>query len=621
MLQPSALVPGLLDAAPACLPPDDGEVIDGDLELLDAVLALRGASRAAAHHALRGAEAALIAGGSDEARACLLLERARVELRIGLLPEARASLERTGRALDPRAMSSALRETFLFYRAEAAMRSEHREEAKAIYAELEESSLPLLAHAARLRGAVHAELADDPRAAWKRLAELLARGSELGLNVDAWAIPVAEAALTAELYEEAEAWLARAEPRPESGPLSSIRRADVLVQLERRDEARRLLERVVATAERADVRTLAQIRLTVSELAPETENERRARLLRGAAAIHPGVSVYARGELAHRLVAAGEVDGALDQLARVVYDGPTPLHTPHFQADLDHVLAEIADSTASDSACPSVVRRLGGRRTLLLAHGSAPKAFLRLGDCYLALAMPNSALDVYRAVSVRFGLEVASALPLRMARASLRAGDLAAVRAAVRAQRTHLTKGSEQPPAWRLVAGELAFAEQRAPAAIEALTPLLRSEELEPVQRAHALLDLAQLALETRAAGSIAEMLDASLRETAGGAPDAAESLLAEASLYVADLAARTGSSASARKLYDRAARGLPPGPLRARAVYRSALLETSLARSREAFGGVATSEVESPWARMARAELRLVRLRQAIGRAGIQAP
>jgi hypothetical protein len=106
-----------------------------------------------------------------------------------------------------------------------------------------------------------------------------------------------------------------------------------------------------------------------------------------------------------------------------------------------------------------------------------------------------------------------------------------------------------------------------------------------------------------------------------GETPETAESLVAEASLYVADLAVRTGSSASVRKLYERAARGLPPGPLRDRAAYRSALLESSLSRAREAFDDAAAGEAESPWARLARTELRLVRLRQAIGRAGIPAP
>ena len=100
-----------------------------------------------------------------------------------------------------------------------------------------------------------------------------------------------------------------------------------------------------------------------------------------------------------------------------------------------------------------------------------------------------------------------------------------------------------------------------------------------------------------------------------------AESLVAEASLYVADLAARTDSPTSVRKLYKRAARGLPPGPLRARAAYRSALLETSLTRARGALDDAAAGEAENPWARLARAELRLVRLRQAIGRTGIPAP
>ena len=651
MLAPRALVPGLLDAAPVCLPGEDAEELtgviegaragdasgarrrleateeaagstlpEGDLSLLDAVLALRGASLAEAHQALRGAENALIAGGSDPARACLLLERARVELRLGLLPEARASLERAGRALDPRAMTSPMRETFHFYRAETAIRGGHRDEADALYAELEASSLPILAHAARLRRALHSEVTDDPSSAWKRLENLVDRGAELGLDVDAWAIPVAEAALAAERYEEAGSWLARAEPRLEGGPLTSIRRADVLVELERRDEARRLLERIAATAARAEIQTLVQIRLATAELAPESEQERRARLIRSTAAVHPGVSVYARGELAHRLLAAGEVDGALDQLVRISYDGPTPLHTRHFQADLDRALEEIADRAASDTACPSLVRRLGGRRTLLLAHGSAPRAFLRLGDCYLALEMPNSALDAYRAVSVRFGLEVASALPLRMARGSLRVGDLAAVRAAVRAERAHLAEGSELPTAWRFVAAELAVAEERAGAAIEVLAPLIRSGELDPVRHARALLHLAQLALTTRASGALAETLAASIREAAASAPDEAESLVAEASLYAADLAVRTGSPARARKLYRLAAEGLPPGPLQARAAYRSGLLETSLERSREAFGGGAASEAKSPWARISRAELRLVRLRQAIGRAGIPA-
>jgi hypothetical protein len=369
------------------------------------------------------------------------------------------------------------------------------------------------------------------------------------------------------------------------------------------------------------VRSLAQIRLATAELAPESENERRALLLRAAAASHPGVSVYARGELAHRLVEAGELDGALDQLVRVAYDGPTPLHTPHFQDDLDRTLAKIAESAASDDGCLEVVRRLGGRRTLLLAHASAPGAFLGLGDCYLALGVPASALDTYRATSARFGPEVGSALPLHIARASLQAGDLAAVRAALRAERARLEEDANLPVAWRLVAAQLALSEKRGPGLAEAFAALVRSDELAPVQRAQALLVLAQLAIEAPGSEPLARALEDAMREAPEGGSAAVDSLLAESSLYAADVAARTGSPKAARGLYRRAARGLPPGARQARAAYHDGLLESSWERAQEAFAAAGSSDSASGWARLARAELRLARVRLAIGRAGRPAP
>ncbi len=652
MLQPRTLVPGLLDAAPACLPDAEGDAFagvierarggdaasarrklaalkakdseslaDGEFAVLDALLSLRAVSSAAAPTALRTAEAVLTTESSDQARACLLLERARVELRLGLLPEARLSLERARRAMDPRAMSGSTRETFRFYQAEAAARGERREEADTLFAELETSSNPTLAHAARLRRALAVENADDPAEVWKKLADLLTRAPDLGLDLDVWALPLAEAAIGAGRFEEARLWLVRAETRPEGGPLVSLRRADVLVELDRRDEARRLLERLAATEASAAVRSLAQMRLATAKLAPESERERRARLQKGAASPHPAVSVYAHAELAHRLTAAGEIDAALDQLVRVVYDGPSPLLTPHFQPDLDRVLAAIAASAANHEACPLVVRRLGGRRTLLLAHASAPAAFLGLGDCYLALGMAAAALDTYRATSARFALEVASALPLRLARASLQAGELPAVRAALRAERARLAEGSELAAAWQLVATELALAEGRGAVAAETLVPLLSSDALDPVQRAQALLDLALLALEGRGPDSLVETLHTELSETPAPAAGGSEALVAEASLYAADLAARDGSTKTARALYERAARGLPPGPLQARAAYRAGLLDGSLSGAREALASAADSEVESAWARLSRAELRLIRLRQEIGRPGNPAP
>ncbi|MGI9538988.1 MAG: hypothetical protein ACR2N6_02430, partial [Miltoncostaeaceae bacterium] len=208
-----------------------------------------------------------------------------------------------------------------------------------------------------------------------------------------------------------------------------------------------------------------------------------------------------------------EIDEALDVFVRVGYDRPTARQAPHFQSDLDAAL-EASARGADEGVCPTVVRRLGGRRTLLLVYASQPDPFLRLGDCYVVLGMPGPALDTYRATARRFGEEVVDALPLRIAQASLKTGELAAVRAALRASRAGLEPGAELAWAWRRLEAELALLDGDDTRAGDLLAGLVASESAAPGERARAILALAQLARAAERPGRWTAALQGALADT-----------------------------------------------------------------------------------------------------------
>lgn len=632
-------LPVLVDAAPACLPGAGiaalaslrEQVREGDAEAAarqlatiapgagpESAAALRAVARARSvapsqlASVRRALDRALREDGSAPDRVCLHLERARLDLRSGLAPEALVSVLRAEREQALDRLPERRRETARFYRAEALVGMGRSEEAEAFYVGLQESTEPALAVAARLRLLWIRADRNEPPAVYKALAALIEEGSGEDLDLRAWSLLVAEPAIAAGRFEDAHRWLARAEEIEGRSSLAAIRRADVLAALGRRDDARQALERV-AGGGAAGARALAATRLSALALVDEDEGARDARLASVAATASPRVATHARAWLAHRRVLDGDWAAALEPLTRLAYEETDPFVAPFFRDDLDATLRGIATS-GGENACVHVVERLGGRRTVLLRHARELEPFLRLGDCYLMLGLPRAALGTWREASKAFGPDLPASLPLRLARASLAAGERAAVRAAVRASLAHLAAPAERAP-WELLAAELAVGEGRADEAAGPLMRLVDGPHLAPDERDRAVRALAEVALHADLAPEHATAVRDTLWAASRSEAPLSDVTRARAALAAADALRLAGERDAARALYGTAGHRLPgEDARRERALYEEGRQAPDLESAVETWGSLSAGDESSGWRRLARAELRLARLRRAVG-------
>ena len=476
LLAPRALTPPLLDVTPICLPgsgdPRLEEVVAraarADLEgarhrlaslaaeldidarrdaaVSDAILAARIGGEDAALRA--GLLASMDRSTSSRTRACARLELARLELRNHRLPEASAELRRARRELESVDRPAAFERTARFYAAEIAVLDGRRESAGQAYQVLATSDAAWLAQAARLRladldAAWPVPRRDEEAAArWARLRAALEGARRAGVDPAPWSARAAEVAIAAGDLEAAHRWLADAERIEQRSGVASIRKADVLVALERGADARKVLDRVASAGTSRAARDLASVRRAGYGVGGESTEQRVERLLRGAASLHPHVAAFARYELARVHLAAGDTAATLEALARLAYTGALPGVDSGLARTLDRAVREAAPPGAS---CEALLERLGGRRSLFIGLSNEPEPFLRLGDCFLKLGMPGQALDIYRQLARRFGRTEELGIPLRVARASFAANDLPILRASLRAyfaDPTHTTRSA-----------------------------------------------------------------------------------------------------------------------------------------------------------------------------------
>ncbi len=554
----------------------------------------------------------LARSGEARVRACAHLELARLELLRGHLPEARVQASRAERAFADLADAEpprALREAARFYRAEALHRDGRSAEAAPLYAGLAEARGVRIRAAARLR---RAELAGD----LEEFARGLARGTEFGAEPARWGARAAELALEAGDLEAARRWLSRLDEDAldaDTRALVGVRRADVLFALGADEEARAVLRGIAARHAGRPVGELARVRLVHTGLAPTGDREVRRRLTRIASGGHRSLATYARGVLAGRLRAAGEVDAALELLVKLATDARAAEFVPDLAAETD---AALQAATAAGTGCVDVTRRLAGRRSLLLRHGGVPDPFLRLGDCLLELGFAGPALDVYRGVTRRFGVEVVPRVSLRTARASFEAGRIAAARAPAEANLSRALSGREVPElgAWTLLLARIELHEERPAEALELLEPALVAGSVDAAREPEAVRVFALAALRVGAGSEARATLRSVLSEAPAGEAPARARLRHEALLHAADLHRAAGDRSRARSLYGRAAALLDAGPLRARALYWNGELAAEPDDAREAWRASAAEPEGGPWARLAADELEAIGLREAIG-------
>lgn len=535
---------------------------------------------------------------------CAELELARLKLRTGFVPEARAHARR---ALDEFQKSNApsrIRRAARFYRAESFYLSAAVEQAKRLYLELEQGDTPV-ALAARLRLADIAYVNSPDFDSFQNLVQLVERADERGMDVSMWAPRLAEWSLHQDISMALE-WINQA---PEAlsdvdAAAVAIRRADLLYQMGEIDASRVVLRELSESGRTTSIRRLAVVRLI--DLWKRIGESAQRQLERAAASVLPGLRTYARGVLARNHIAMGDLPAALEVLVRLVHDGPDLQFVPRLAAMFDEVVVGL---TAKED-CESIVASVSGRRNLLMRNVTTPDPFLRLGDCYLELGLAQAALETHRNVAKVFGPGVVSRLTLRTARAEYQSGRLAPARAAARAS---VAQGAEPISGWRLLHGEILLGDDRPQEAVLTLEP----EVLRIVQERdaglvanRALLLCARAALRYRAPPALLELLrDALARSRIS---PGSVGWLAESALLVADLHRRAGDIGVARELYGPAFAALEPGPLHSRAGYWHGVLVGNESRAREIWSQIAGSD--DVWGRLAANEIDLSHGRAATG-------
>jgi len=631
----------VLDAPPPCAPAseaDDGPVAAalrrGDPEaaarLAQETASARGAAGAAsaaaaartagdrdgwraAHAALRTAARAAAREGSPWA-ACASLELARLELLLGRHPEAAARV--AAAAGLPGAEAPAASASRAWWEAETFYRSGRPFEAAVRLRRLARSDTPRIAAAARLR---LADVRFDRGRAESVLREyqaLLPRAEEFGARLQGWALRAAEAAFDSGDLEEAESWTERwlegtdpGEDRALREPVR-LRRADLRALAGDAKPAREILRELRARHEDGPMRALADARRVDLGLVGGEGAERVAALADAVRAPHRGARRYALGVLLHELVAAGDLEAAVAVATRLAWEGEGVALAPRFPEDLTRLLRSLAaglsegdPAAAPEAACRRLVRRLGGRYGILIQRASEAGAFLALARCYEGLGLPTLALSVYRDAVRAFGGAVADAVALPRARASLAAGDTAAARVAAEVALRDAAAVGPELGDWELLLAAAELREGRPGPAAERLRRLARGPRTpsDPVGLA------LWLARSLRASGDATAADRALLERTLETLPSALRDRrpleTGEAALVAGDLARTAGERLRARRLYERAARSLPEGPLRAEAWYRAGSVSDDRAAALEAFRRAAEGSDTGLWGRLARLE------------------
>lgn len=616
-----------LDAMGACLEARDTrrEALE-DVEVAEADSSARAGEREEARRlraailAAREPEAGLGAwerltasvaeAGPSTLAACAWLERARLELKIGRVPEARLSAARALRVFDEDGAPRSIQRAVDFYRAESFARAGDEASSIAIHERLA-AEPDAVGRAAAVRLA-DARWTREPSHAHRIELERAVEKSEMAA-APVWAPRLSEIAIADDDAAAARRWLEVArggEGRrtQELEAAMTVRRADLLFldgSRASREQGREMLRELADGGRSVPIQRLALVREI--QLGKRLTDGARRRLERTLRVGSPRLQAYAAHVLAGSLVATSDFASALDVMVELVH---LKAHAPPQSLDPGSFDAILAGIFASGS-CDEWIETVGGRRDLLLRHASEPGPFLRLGDCYLEAGLAHSALETFRGVAKSFGPTSIQALTLRSAQAEYAMGRLTTARAAARA---NVRAGTEPKDGWRVLYARLELEDGRPDVARKTLRPLLEriarssTDAWAPEDR-EAILLSAQAAMTDGTPDDLALLARALARplekkERVG--------ILAEASILAADLHRQSGRPEVARSLYERTLPELEAGLLRSRSAYWLGVLSSDPDEARAFWSRVADDD--DPWARMAANEVALAEGRAAVG-------
>lgn len=534
---------------------------------------------------------------------CARLELARLLVLMERESEATAQLVRAERLFDQLAKREPHAAEIAFWRAEILYRTGRAFDAHLAFRRIANGARPRLAIAARLRLTDLSFDAGKIEQVSDEYEMLLPRASAFGASSAGWALRAAEAALDAGDAARAVSWLERF---LESGPprdvrdMADIRMADLDVFYEAPLAARKRLAKITGRRRADPIGALAAIRAIDLGAASGSPDQRLDLLLKTVRDQRRGLRRYALGVLMAELEHRGDLDGALAVATRLAYEGIDPAITPRFGARVDALLARISAPDGSDEACSELVRGLGGRYGILIERASAPAPFARLGGCFERLELPWLAVNVYRAISRRFGAAGAQTIALPLARSSLAVGEVALAR---RVASAALEEPDEESDAWRAVLARADFVEERWDEAARGLRQVIDSPLLER-QRGQLMRMLARTLYERNRledADLIAVRVESAL--AGGERPPADRLAMIEAALLTAHAYRNAGRIEAALPLYREVDRHAEAGALRSSARFWLGLAGEPDARGGPAWGENPELALGAPWGRFARFE------------------
>jgi len=484
----------------------------------------------------------------------IALELARAELRIGWTPEAAASAHRARADGEVVGYGESFLDAADLLRAEALLGARRFDQARPLYERLASSPADVLRDAAALRRLDLRFERGEP----VEYDEALNRVAQHGIDVSGWAPRAAEAALRAGHLSTAEAHFAEflaASPPSRTSALAKIRLGDLLAHRGDTRRARECWVDVETEHAGRPLGRLAGIRIAGLDLEAGEADKAHARLLEASSSSHARVSAWANAVRGRAALAAGRIDEAFVALGRASRLGDANPVAVRTRTDLERTVEAAVEASYRDDGCPALVLRLAVRRVHLLEILRAPGPFLRLGACYEALGLHETAHGLYRSIPRIHGPQVAAEVALPLARSGLASGD-------VRATRTRALAYAVQPDApaeWTRLLAEASVAAGEPGPAAEVLASLVRNHE-EMARDPRVLRLLARTAIDSGVGLEIHSLVEQQLGSLPEGLEPAAGEAAGDAALLVATALRRAGETARALALYEQASARLPQG-------------------------------------------------------------
>jgi hypothetical protein len=273
---------------------------------------------------------------------------------------------------------------------------------------------------------------------------------------------------------------------------------------------------------------------------------------------------------------------------------------------IDALGTEVRD----EAGCARFLARAGDRYPAVAKRANRPDAVEALARCSAQLGLTVRARQLYRILITDYGVDGAVRGLLPLAELELAAGRTAQARKYLDAQARLRRPESAAAIRLALLRGELALVEGRPRETVARLLPLLQ-RDLSREQSAVALANLARAGHALPDAKPVRDALELRLQSMPLAVGTHVK--LGEAALATASLLEAAGETTRAGALLSRAEHWLPPGPRRAEASYRLAVLALDPVAAGLAFDTAKDTRDAGAWSRLADAGRSAIRARAAL--------